>query len=122
MRHLWARLIAAWVRFWTETANSDAGFLELIVNLAYLRQVRPAPTAQIIVLVNSRREASLLRLLRLARVIPWCRVRVVHRAADLRDLADNHADGRLLVATLQLFLKQHQAVAALRRQSSVVVI
>lgn len=123
MKHLWRRLIANWVQFWTVTANPVSGFLDLIVNLVYMSRLRLLETTGIVVLVNSRREALLLRLLRLVAAIPWCGVRLVQRPDDLDAFANNISGGNaLLVATSQLFSKQHQAVVALRGQFTVVVI
>lgn len=123
MNDLKQRLVAAWVRGWMGVAAGDTGLLDLIVNLSCVEKVRSAGFSRIVVLVNGRREALLLRLLQLMAAIPRCSVRVVHRPDDLRGLAEQTADGKtLLLATLQLFLKHHQAVVALRRHASVVVI
>lgn len=123
MSNLYKRLLARWAQFRIEAAILIAGLRGVIVNLAYIGRLRAAHTPRIAVLVDSRREALLLRLLRLCAVVPKCIVHVIERPSELQALAKGlPIDGTLLVATPRLYLKHYQQMAELRRRQRLLVL
>ena len=123
MRSLWKRLLARWSQFRIETVIFIIGLRSLIVNLAYLGRLRSADPLRIAVLVDSRREAMLLWLLRLFTVVPECTVHVIQRPPELDALAHAlPADGTLLVATSRLYLKHYQRLVDLSRRRRLLVL
>ena len=123
MSNLYKRLLARWAQFRIEAAILIAGLRGVIVNLAYIGRLRAAHTPRIAVLVDSRREALLLRLLRLCAVVPKCTVHVIERPPELEALAKGlPIDGTLLVATPRLYLKHYQQMAELRRRQRLLVL
>lgn len=100
-----------------------AGFLGLIVNLAYMGRLRSPGENRIVVLVDSQREAALLRLLYLTAMIPRCRVRVVQQTDELRAFSETSVGGEvLLVATSRLYSKHYQVMADFRRRLQLIVL
>ena len=74
-------------------------------------------------LVDSRREAALLRLLNLVAVIPRCMVCVIRRTDELHALAENDVGGEApLVATSRLYSKYYQVMAGLRQRLRLIVL
>lgn len=75
------------------------------------------------VLVDSQREAALLRFLSLTTMIPRCRVRVIRHTDELRAFAKNSpGESTLLVATARLYSKRYQAITGLRRRLRLIVL
>jgi len=100
-----------------------AGFLGLIVNLRYMGRFLPSGDNQIIVLVDSPREAAILRLLRLAGMIPRLQVSVIRQSNELQAFAENSATREVLsVATSQLYSKHYQVMTGLRRRLRLIVL
>lgn len=100
-----------------------AGFLGLIVNLECMGRLRLPGESRIIVLMDSQREAALLRLLNLAAMIPRCRVCVIRHADELHEFTGNSSSEKaLLVATSRLYSKHYQVMAGLRRRLQWIVL
>lgn len=73
--------------------------------------------------MDSQREAALLRLLKHATVIPWCKVHVIRRTGEFHELAEQNAsEETLLVATSRLYSKHYQAMVDLRRRLRLIVL
>lgn len=121
--HLWKRLSTRWFQFRDEASGLVAGFQLLIVNLAYIGQLRSPEKSRIVVIVDSWREAVILWLLWIGRVLPRYKVWVIRRAVHLDVYADADFGGELLlVATSRAFTKHYQLLADLRRQQRLVVL
>ena len=117
------RAHARWAQVRIETAILIAGLRGVIVNLAYIGRLRATDTPRIAVLVDSQREAVVLKLLRLSTAVPWCTVHVIQRPLELDAFAQTvTADGALLVVTSRLYLKHYQQMADLRRRQRLLVL
>ncbi len=100
-----------------------AGLLGLIVNLECMGRLRLSGESRIIVLVDSQREAALLRLLNLAAMIPRCGVRVIRRVDELHEFAGNSPSEKMvMVATSRLYSKHYQVMVDLRRHLRLIVL
>ena len=120
---LWKRIATRWSQFRDEVEGLVRGFQLLIVNLALMGKLRPVGVDPITVIVDSWREATILRLLWIARVLPRYRVLVVRRASDLSlSTASNFGGESLLIATSRAFTKHYQLLANLRHQRRLVVL
>lgn len=94
----------------------------LAVNLEYMDRLGVSAPDRIVV-VDSWREAILLRTLGRIGVVRRCTVSVVTRAEQLVAIADtSHRSGRPVVLTLRVCSRHYQTVAALRRRASIVVL
>lgn len=123
MRSLRKRLRAKWAQHRTETAILAASFLGLVVNLACMGRLLSPGENPVIVLVDSQREAALLRFLNLTTMIPRCRVRVIRHTDELRAFAKiSPGKGTLLVATARLYSKHYQGITGLRRRLQLIVL
>jgi hypothetical protein len=117
------RLLAKWAQYRIETAMLAAGFLGLIVNLTYMQRFLPTAQHRIIVLVDSRREAILLRFLHLTAVIPRFGVRVIKNGNEFRALAENSSTGgTLLAATARLYAKHYTSMLNWHRSQRLIVL
>ena len=76
----------------------------------------------VIVLVDSRQEAAVLRFFRLVAMIPRCQVHVIRQSSELCKLVENIASGELLVATSRVCVKYYQVIAVLRRRVRLIVL
>lgn len=120
---LWKRLSTRWSQFCGETSGLVTGFQLLIVNLAYIGQLRTADESRIVVIVDSWREAIILWLLWIGRVLPRYKVWVIRRAGQLDLYAEADFGGELLLAaTSRAYTKHYQLLAALRRQQRLIVL
>lgn len=119
---LWGRLTKRWVQFHSEVTGLVEGFQLLIVNLAYI-QIKSPREERIVVIVDSWREAMILWLLWIARVLPQYKIWVIRRAGHLDLYADADFGGELLlVATSRAYTKHYQLLANLRRQQRLIVL
>ena len=120
---LWKRITARWYQFCGETAGLVTGFQLLIVNLAYIGQLAPPGKSRIIVIVDSWREAMILWLLWVVRVLPRYNVWVIYRADRLSQYAEADFGGELLlVSTSRALTKHYQLLVNLRRQRRLIVL
>lgn len=120
---LWKRISTRWFQFRDEASGLVTEFQLLIVNLANIGQLKSPEKSRIVVIVDSRREAMILWLLWVVRVLPRYNVRVICRADQLSQYAEADFGGELLlVATSRTFTKHYQLLAALRRQQRLIVL
>ena len=119
VKHLWRRLSSKWGQYQTETAIFVSGFLGLLVNLACVSRLQ---VTGVIVLVDNRQEAAVLRFFRLVAMIPRCQVHVIQQSSELCKLVENIASGELLVATSRVCVKYYQVIAVLRRRVRLIVL
>lgn len=120
---LWKRISTRWVQFCGEASGLATGFQLLIVNLAYIGQLRAPEENRIVVIVDSWREAIILWLLWIGRVLPRYKVWVIRRAGQLDLRAQEDFGGELLlVATSRAYTKHYQLLADLRRQQRLIVL
>lgn len=120
---LWKRLSTRWSQFFGEASSLVTGFQLLIVNLAYIGQLRIREENRIVVIVDSWREAIILWLLWIGRVLPRYKVWVIRRAGQLDLYAEADFGGELLlIATSRAYTKHYQLLAGLRRQRRLIVL
>lgn len=120
---LWNRITTRWSQFRDEVAGLIRGFQLLIVNLALIGKLRPVGLDPITVIVDSWREATILRLLWITQLLPRHKILVVRRACDLDlSMQSNFGSESLLIATSRAFTKHYQLLADLRRQRRLVVL
>ena len=120
---LWKRIATRWFQFRGEVVGLIWGFQQLIVNLYLIGKLRPAGVNPIIVIVDSWREATLLRLLWIIQLLPRHKILVVHRACDLNSsMQSNFGNESLLIVTSRVFTKHYQLLADLRNQRRMVVL
>lgn len=120
---LWKRISTRWFQFRDEVVGLIRGFQLLIVNLALIGKLRPVGLEPITVIVDSWREATILRLLWITQLLPRHKILVVRRARDL-DLStrSNFGGESLLIVTSRAFTKHYQLLASLRHQRRLVVL
>lgn len=120
---LWNRIATRWSQFRDEVVGLIRGFQLLIVNLALIGKLRPVGLDPITVIVDSWREATILRLLWITQLLPRHRILVVRRTSDL-DLStqSNFGSESLLIVTSRAFTKHYQLLADLRHQRRLVVL
>lgn len=120
---LWNRIATRWSQFRNEVVGLIRGFQLLIVNLALIGKLRPVGLDPITVIVDSWREATILRLLWSTQLLPRHKILVVRRTSDL-DLStqSNFGSESLLIVTSRAFTKHYQLLADLRHQRRLVVL
>jgi len=120
---LWKRLSTRWLQFQNEASGLIAGFQLLMVNLAYISQLRAKEKSRLVVIVDSWREAAILWLLGICRVLPRYKIWVIRRAEQLNRCAETNFGGELLlVATSRVYTKYYQLLADLRGQQRLIVL
>lgn len=99
-----------------------AALRSLLVNLDYIHRTGRSATRRLVI-VDSWREALLLRVLVLLRIARRCAVKVVTRPEQLTRVAEQSKDaGFLVILTLRVCSRHYQTVAALRRRTTILVI
>jgi hypothetical protein len=124
------RLDRAWkkakqksTQFRIESALRAGQLQSLVVNLALIGRVYPEDAAPLVVLVESTREAMLLRFLGTVGLIPRGCV-VVARDTDqiARIVREQNEHRGLSVVAWRLFLKYYQHLVDARNSGSVIII
>lgn len=116
------RFLARFRQYRIESGLLASAMCSLAVNLEYMDRLGVSAPDRIVV-VDSWREAILLRTLGRIGVVRRCTVSVVTRAEQLVAIADtSHRSGRPVVLTLRVCSRHYQTVAALRRRASIVVL
>lgn len=117
------RISRRWIQFCAEVTDLISGFQILLVNLDLIGRLRPALPKSITVIVDSRREATILRLLSILRLLPRHNILVVLGAHDLDLLMRlNCGIESLLIVTSRVFIKHYQLLARLRTQRRLLVV
>lgn len=117
------RIATRWSQFRDEVVGLIRGFQLLIVSLALIGKLRPVGSDPITVIVDSWREATILRLLRIIQLLPRHKILVVRRACDLNlSMQSNFGNKSLLIVTTRAFTKHYQLLADLRHQRRLVVL
>lgn len=117
------RIATRWLQFRDEVVGLIRGFQLLIVNLALIGKLRPVGLDPITVIVDSWREATILRLLWITQLLPRHKILVVRRACDLNlSTQSNFGSESLLIVTSRAFTKHYQLLADLRHQRRLVVL
>lgn len=117
------RISRRWSQFRGEVFCLITGLQLLIVNLAYIGQLRGAGENRIVVIVDSWREAMILWLLWIGRVLPRYKIWVIRRSGQLDLYAKTDFGGALLlVATSRAYTKHYQLLADLRQQQRLIVL
>lgn len=117
------RIATRWSQFRDEVVGLIRGFQLLIVNLALIGKLRSVGLDPITVIVDSWREATILRLLWITQLLPRHKILVVRRACDLDFSAQsNFGSESLLIVTSRVFTKHYQLLADLRHQRRLVVL
>jgi len=120
---LWKRIAMRWFQFRDEVGGLIRGFQVLIVNLALIGKLRPVGLEPITVIVDSWREATILRLLWITQLLPRHKILVVRRACDLHlPIQSNFGGESLLIVTSRAFTKHYHLLASLRHQRRLVVL
>lgn len=120
---LWRRITARWFQFRDEVVGLIRGFQLLIVNLALIGKLRPVGLDPITVVVDSWREATILKLLWITQLLPRHKILVVRRACDLHMPMQSDFGGEsLLIVTSRAFTKYYPLLARLRHQRRLVVL
>ncbi len=121
-RALTARISDRWAQFLTETRIKSASLQSLLLNLAFLRQDLRADL-QFVLLVDSWREAILLRTFSAIRVLPRLRIRVIRRTEDVPlAMAEPRSANTLVIVTSHLYARYHHLMAASRKRLDFVVV
>jgi hypothetical protein len=119
----WKRIATRWSQFRDEVAILIRGGQLLIVNLALIGKLRPVGLDPITVIVDSWREASILRFLWIMQLLPRHKILVVRRAGDLYlSTQSNFGSESLLIVTSRAFTKHYQSLAHLRQKRRLVVL
>lgn len=117
------RIATRWLQFRDDVVGLIRGFQLLIVNLALIGKLRPAGLDPITVIVDSWREATILRLLWITQLLPRHKILVVRRACDLHlPMQSDFRGESLLIVTSRAFTKHYQLLASLRHQRRLVVL
>lgn len=117
------RIATRWFQFRDEVVGLIRGFQLLIVNLALIGKLRPDGLEPITVIVDSWREATILRLLWITQLLPRHKILVVRRACDLNLPTQSNFGGEsLLIVTSRAFTKNYPLLASLRHQQRLVVL
>ena len=119
--NLWLRLQRRWNQFRIETESRLASFLGVIVNLHYTRN-QATCAIQIIVLLDSWREAWLLALLRVLSVLPRHEVYVIRRSEDICRIAIGCTGETLILVTTSLYVNQYQSFLESDLKSSMLIV
>jgi hypothetical protein len=120
---LWKRIATRWFQFRDEVVGLIWGFQILIVNLSLIGKLRPAGVNPITVIVDSWREATILRLLCFTQLLPRHKILVVLRSRDLNlSMQSNFGNDTLLIVTSRAFTKHYQLLADLRHQRRMIVL
>jgi len=123
MKRLLNRFATRWSQFRDEVVGLIRGFQLLIVNLALIGNLRPAGLEPITVIVDSLREAAILRLLWIVRLLPCHKILVVRRTCDLSlSMQSDFGSESLLIVTSRAFSKHYPLLAELRHQRRLVVL
>jgi hypothetical protein len=125
-----ARLGRAWkkakqksTQFRIESALRAGQLQSLVVNLALIGRVYPADAALLVVLVESMREALLLRFLGTVGLIPRSCVVIARDAEQIARIVRDQFERRgLSVVAWRLFLKYYQHLVDARNSGSVIII
>lgn len=105
-----------------ESAMLAAAFRSLAVNLEYMERLGLRAASRVVV-VDSWREATLLRVLGSLHLVRRCTVHVVTRAEKLAEVATAEARaGRPIILTMRVCSRHYQTVAELRRRATILVI
>lgn len=122
MRH-WKRIITRWQQFRNEASGLVTGFQLLMVNLAYISQLRSKEKTRLVVIVDSWREAAILWLLCICRVLPRYKIWVIRRGRTISSYAESDFGGEMLmVATSKAYIKHYQLLAELRRRRRLIIL
>ena len=120
---LWKLIPTRWFQFRDEVVGIIRGFQLLIVNLALIGKLRPVGSEPITVIVDSWREATILRLLWVTQLLPRHKILVVRHACDLHMLMQSNFGGEsLLIVTSRAYIKYYQFLASLRHQQRMFVL
>ena len=121
--HLWKRIATRWFQFRGEVVGLIRGLQLLIVNLALIGKIRPIGSDPITVIVDSWREATVLRLLWITQLLPKHKILVMRRACDLHMAMQSNFGGEsILIVTSRAFTKHYQLMSSLRHQRRLVVL
>ena len=118
-----------------ESAMLAAAFRSLAVNLEFMERLGLRAASRVVV-VDSWREATLLRVLGSLHLVRRCTVHVVTRAEKLAEVATAEAragrpiiylgdpDGEIarIILTMRVCSRHYQTVAELRRRATILVI
>lgn len=110
-----------WNQFRIETETRLAGFMGVVVNLHYSRDL-PKHSIRTIVFVDSWCEAGLLALLRVMAVLPSHEVYVIRRPADIDRVVGLGVGETLILVTTSLYTKQYQSLLASELKPSVLIV
>ena len=120
---LWKRISTRWFQFRDEASGLVTGFELLIVNLAYISQLRSPEKNRLIVIVDSWREAIILWLLWIGRVLPRYKIWVIRHTGQLDLIAEaDFGSELLLVVTSRAYTKHYQLLTGLRRQQRLIIL
>ena len=120
---LWTRMATRWFQFRGEVVGLIRGVQQLIVNLSLIGKLRPAGVNPITVIVDSWREATILRLLWIMQLLPRHKILVVRRACDLNSSMQSHFENESpLIVTSRVFTQHYQLLADWRHQRRLVVL
>ena len=120
---LWKRIITRWFQFRDEVVGLIEGLQLLIVNLALIGKLRPIAAGAITVLVDSRREATILSLFWITQLLPRHKILVIHRSSDLRlPMQSNFIGESLLIITARVYAKHYQSLASVRHERQLLVL
>lgn len=123
MINLWKRIASRGFQFRGEVVGLIRGFQLLIVNLSLLEKLRPAGANPSTVIVDSWREAIILRLLWITQLLPRHKILVVRRNCDLKlSMHSNVGKETLLIVTSRAFIKHYQLLVDLRNKGRLVVL
>lgn len=119
----WNRIATRWFQFRYEVVGLIRGFQTLVVNLALIGKIKAIRLDPIIVIVDSWREATILRLFWVAQLFPRHKILVVRRACDLQMHIQSNFEGvSLVIVTSRAFTRHYQLLVSLRHHRRLVVL
>jgi hypothetical protein len=123
MTRAWKTAQDRWSRFRMESALRAGETQSLVVNLALIGRMNPAEEGRLVVLVETFRDALLIRFLSFISMVPRGDVIVVREMGQILKIVREQMGRRgLSVIASRLFLKYYQQLVEARKSGGLVVV
>ena len=121
--NLQKRVVCRWRQFHIEVVDLVSGIHLLIVNLWFLGKARADRANITCVIVDSWREAIVLRFLCFIRLLPRCKVVIASYPFDLTlAMPSDIYNQSLVIATSKAFIKNYQSLSNMRNRRKLIVL
>ena len=121
--NLLKNMVVRWFQFSYEIDIIVKGEQLLIANLFLMQKVIRHDIKPIKLIVDSQRQATIIRLLCMARLLPRCNLEVVrgNRYLGLEVLSSSEAES-IIIVTSNAYVKHYQQLAGLRQKRKIIVL